>query len=257
MAALEIHQFICLKDNYGVLIRDPATNAVAAIDAPNGEEVAAALEAKGWKLTHILNTHRHGDHTDGNLLLKQATGCTIIGPKGEADKVPGIDKAVGEGDTFKLGSLRRRVSSRPAATPRATSAFTFRQPASSSSVIRCSRWAAAACSKAPRRRCGRSLSKLAALPPATKVYCGHEYTLANARFALTIEPENENLQIRVRQVEQQRARGEMTLPTDIALELATNPFLRAASPAIRKNLGLEGAPDWQVFGEVRERKNNS
>ena len=256
MSALEIHQFICLKDNYGVLIRDPATNAVAAIDAPNGEEVAAALAAKGWKLTHILNTHRHGDHTDGNLLLKQATGCTIIGPKGEADKVPGIDKAVGEGDTFKLGSFDVAVIETGGHTKGHVS---FHIPAAGVVFVGDTLFAMG---------CGRvfegtaqemwvSLSKLAALPPATKVYCGHEYTLANARFALTIEPENENLQIRVRQVEQQRARGEMTLPTDIALELATNPFLRASSPAIRKNLDLEGAPDWQVFGEVRERKNNS
>lgn len=256
MAAPEIHQFICLKDNYGVLVRDPATGAVATIDAPNGDEVAAALRSKGWKLTHILNTHRHGDHTDGNLPLKTATGCTIIGPRGEADQVPGIDKAVGDGDTFMLGSIEVRVLDTPGHTK---GHITFWMPSAGVAFAGDTLFAMG---------CGRvfegnaeqmwnSLSKLAALPPATKVYCGHEYTLANAKFALTIEPENEKLQARVKETEAQRARGEMTLPTTIAVELETNPFLRAKSPAIRKRLGLESAPDWQVFGEVRERKNKS
>ena len=256
MSAPEIHQFICIKDNYGVLLRDPATGVVASIDAPNGDEVAAALKAKGWKLTHILTTHRHGDHTDGNLALKAATGCTIIGPKGEADKVPGIDKAVGEGDTFMLGSLEVRVLETGGHTAGHVS---YWMPAAEV-VFAGDTLFAMGCGRVfegNAEQMWASLSKLAKLPAATAVYCGHEYTLANARFALTIEPENEALQARAREVEAKRARGETTLPTRIDIELATNPFLRPQSPAIRKRLGLETAQDWQVFGEIRERKNKS
>ncbi len=255
-ASPEIHQFPCLKDNYGVLLRDPATGVVAAIDAPNGDEVAAALKAKGWKLTHILTTHRHGDHTDGNLMLKAASGCTIIGPKGEADLVPGIDRAVGEGDTFMLGSLEVRVLETPGHTkghitywiPSAEVAFA----GDTLFALGCGR-----VFEGSAEQMWGSLQKLAALPGATRVYCGHEYTLANARFALTIEPENAALQARVKEIEALRAKGETTLPTRIDIERDTNPFLRATSPAIRKRLGMETAPDWQVFGEVRERKNKS
>lgn len=255
-ASPEIHQFACLKDNYGVLIRDPATGVVAAIDAPNGDEVAAALKAKGWKLTHILTTHRHGDHTDGNLPLKAATGCAIIGPKGEADQVPGIDKAVGDGDSFMLGSIEVRVLDTPGHTKGHVS---YWMPAAKVAFVGDTLFALG---------CGRvfegnmelmwgSLAKLAKLPSDTLIYCGHEYTLANARFALTIEPENEALQARTREVEAKRARSETTLPTRMDIELATNPFLRPHSAAIRKRLGMENVPDWQVFGEVRERKNRS
>ena len=255
-ATPEIHQFPCLNDNYGVLVRDPATGAVAAIDAPKAEEVAAALEAKGWKLTHILTTHRHGDHTDGNLALKAATGCTIIGPRGEADKVPGIDVKVGEGDTFKLGSLEVRVLETPGHTighiaywiPSAGVAFA----GDTLFALGCGR-----VFEGSMQQMWSSLQKLAALPPETVVYCGHEYTAANAKFALTIEPDNAKLQARVKTIDELRAKGLPTVPTTIAAELETNPFLRAANPVIRKRLGLEGAPDWQVFAEVRERKNKA
>jgi hydroxyacylglutathione hydrolase len=252
----DVHQFPCLKDNYGVLLRDPATGVVAAIDAPNANEVGAALQTKGWKLTHILTTHRHGDHTDGNLALKAAIGCMIIGPRGEADKVPGIDKTVGDGDSFTLGSLEVRVLETPGHTkghvsywiPSAEVAFV----GDTLFAMGCGR-----VMEGTAEQMWHSLQKLAALPPATLVYCGHEYTLANAKFALTIEPENEKLQARTREVEAMRARGEATLPTRIDVELETNPFLRPQSPAIRKRLGMEAAPDWQVFGEIRERKNRS
>lgn len=252
----EIHQFPCLKDNYGVLVRDPASGVVAAIDAPNADEVAAALAAKGWTLTHILTTHRHGDHTDGNLPLKTSTGCMIIGPKGEADQVPGIDKAVGEGDSFLLGSLEVRVLETPGHTkghitywiPSAGVAFA----GDTLFAMGCGR-----VFEGNMELMWRSLEKLTKLPPETIVYCGHEYTEANAKFALTIEPENEALQARAKEVAAKRARGETTLPTRMDVELATNPFLRPQSAAIRKRLGMESAPDWQVFGEVRERKNKS
>jgi hydroxyacylglutathione hydrolase len=254
MAKLEIHQFPCLSDNYGVLIRDG--DAVAAIDAPDAKTVAAALKEKGWRLTHILTTHHHGDHTAGNLPLKAETRCTIIGPRAEAAKVPGLDQAVGEGDTFKLGTHEVRVLDTPGHT---AGHISYVIPSADVAFVGDTLFAIG---------CGRviegnaemmwaSLQKLMALPKATAVYCGHEYTQANARFALTIEPDNAALQKRAREVDELRAKGKPTLPTNIGIELETNPFLRPYVAAIQQRLGLVGKPEWQIFGEIRERKNRS
>ncbi len=256
MSALEIHQFPCLSDNFGVLIRDSATSSVASIDAPDAVEVARQLKAKGWKLTHILTTHHHGDHVGGNEQLKAETGCTIIGPRGEAGKIPGIDSLVAEGNSFRLGGLDVTVLDTPGHT---AGHITYWIPAAKVAFVGDTLFSLG---------CGRilegtpemmwnSLEKLIALPPDTAVYCGHEYTLANARFSLQIEPENAALQKRAKEVEALRAAGKPTLPTTIGAELAANPFLRASSPAIRARLGLAAADDWQVFAEVRERKNKA
>jgi hydroxyacylglutathione hydrolase len=256
MAEPEIHQFICLSDNYGVLLRESGSGIVASIDAPNAEEVAAALEAKGWRLTHILTTHHHRDHTDGNLMLKRSFGCTIIGPKGEAATIPGIDKPVGGGDTFALGEQEVRVLDTPGHT---AGHISYWMPAAKTAFVGDTLFALG-CGRVIEgtpQMMWRSLAKIRDLPPDTRLYCGHEYTLANARFALTIEPENTKLQARAKEVEGQRARGQLTLPTTVALERETNPFLRPDSAAIRKRLGMEGAEDWQVFAEIRERKNRS
>ncbi len=254
MAGLEVHQFPCLSDNYGVLIRDPDTGAVASIDAPDADCVRNALAKTGWKLTHILTTHHHGDHTAGNLPIKSETGCTIIGPRGEAARIPGIDTAVGESDTFKFGGHEVRVLETPGHTaghitywiPDAGLAFA----GDTLFAIGCGR-----VNEGTYETMWQSLEKLRKLPPETRVYCGHEYTQSNARFALTIEPENEALQKRAKEVDKLRAAGQPTLPTTIGLELETNPFLRPKSPAIRRRLGMADAPDWQVFGEIRDRKN--
>jgi hydroxyacylglutathione hydrolase len=254
MSKLEIHQFPCLSDNYGVLVRDPDTGVVASIDAPEADAVRAALSEKGWKLTHILTTHYHADHTDGNLPLKEEFGCTIIGPRDEADKVRGIDIKVGDGDTFEFGSHSVKVFGTPGHT---SGHIIYWIPDASVAFVGDTLFAMG---------CGRvfegsmqgmwnSIQKVAALPPETTLYCGHEYTSANAAFALTIEPGNADLQARVKQVAALRADGKPTLPTQLSEELATNPFIRADSPEIRKNLGLESAADWEVFAEVRERKN--
>jgi hydroxyacylglutathione hydrolase len=254
MAKLDIHQFPCLSDNYGVLIRDAEAGVTAAIDAPDASQVAAALKEKGWRLTHILTTHHHGDHTAGNLALKAETKCTIIGPRGEAAKVPGIDKQVGEGDTFKFGSFEVRVLDTPGHT---AGHITYLIPSAGVAFVGDTLFAIG---------CGRviegnaqmmwnSLQKLMALPKETQVYCGHEYTQSNAKFALTIEPENAALVKRAKEVEQLRAAGKPTLPTNIGIELETNPFLRPSVPAIQQRLGMTGKPEWQIFGEIRERKN--
>jgi hydroxyacylglutathione hydrolase len=254
MAALQIYQFPCLSDNFGVLIHDPGANVTASIDAPEAGQVMAALKEKGWKLTHILTTHHHADHTGGNAELKAATGCKIIGPRNEAAKVPGIDEKVGEGDTFAFGAHQVQVLDTPGHTaghityviPSAKVAFAGDTLFS----LGCGRVL-----EGNPRMMWDSLKKLMALPQDTMVYCGHEYTKANAAFALTIEPDSTSLQKRAEEVDKLRAAGKATLPTTIGLELDTNPFLRPHVPAIQQRLGLKGQPEWEVFAEIRERKN--
>lgn len=254
MAKLEIHQFMCLSDNYGVLVHDAASGLTASIDAPEPNAVRKALADMGWKLTHILVTHHHGDHTAGVMPLKSETGCHVIGPRAEAGKINGLDKTVGEGDSITFSGREVNVFDTPGHT---AGHITYWLPSESTAFVGDTLFAMG---------CGRiiegnaemmwtSLQKIAALPPATELYCGHEYTLSNAKFALTIEPENEALRKRATEVEKLRAANQFTLPTRVDLELETNPFLRPHVPAIRKRLALEKAPDWQVFGEIRERKN--
>lgn len=253
MSKLEIHQFPTRADNYGVLIHDPETGATAAIDAPEAEPILAALQQKGWTLTDILVTHYHGDHTAGIDALKRKTGCTVYGPAREAGLIAGLDVEVKEGDTVAVGGATATVLDTPGHT---RGHVTYYFPQTGATFVGDTLFSVG---------CGRllegdaptmwtSLSKLAALPPETQVYCGHEYTNANCRFALTIEPENEALQARAAEVAENEASGRPSLPSTIGQELATNPFLRASSPAIQKRLGLEGQPLEVVFGEVRKRK---
>lgn len=256
MAAIEIHQFTILNDNFGVLIHDSATGATASIDAGEAYPIERELEAKGWKLTDILVTHHHADHTDAVAELKDATGCRVVGPRAEAGKVPLLDLAVGEGDRFKLGNIDVRVLETPGHT---LGHIAYVIDAAGAAFVGDTLFALG---------CGRvfegspeqmhaSLRKLAALPGETRIYCGHEYTLSNGRFALTIEPDNPALQKRMAEVEALRKAGKPTLPTTIARELETNPFLRSHVAAIQQRLGMSGAPDWQVFAEMRERKNRA
>ncbi len=256
MAALQIYQFPCLSDNFGVLVHDPEAGLTASIDAPEADKVTAALKKTGWKLTHILTTHHHADHTGGNAVLKAATGCRIVGPRNEAARIPGIDETVGGGETFAFGSHQVQVLDTPGHTaghiayviPSAKAAFV----GDTLFAIGCGRVI-----EGTPQTMWESLKKLMALPQETAVYCGHEYTQANARFALTIEPDSAALQKRAKEVDEARAAGRATLPTTIGLELETNPFLRPHVPAIQKRLGMEGRPEWEIFAEIRERKNRS
>jgi hydroxyacylglutathione hydrolase len=256
MATLEIHQFPCLSDNFGVLVHDAGRGLTASIDAPDAAAVQAALAQKGWALTHILTTHHHADHTGGNAALKAATGCTIVGPRKEAAKIPGIDQPAGEGDTFAFGAHQVRVLDTPGHT---AGHITYVVPAATVAFVGDTLFAMG-CGRViegDARMMWGSLQKLMALPKETMVYCGHEYTQANARFALTIEPDNAALQKRAAEVDRARAAGKATLPTTIGLELETNPFLRPHVPAIQKRLGMENRALWEIFGEIRERKNRS
>lgn len=253
MSSLEIHQFPCLSDNYGVLIHDPGANVTASIDAPEAKAVSAALDARGWKLTHILTTHHHGDHTGGNAALKTATGCTIVGPRSEAGRIPGIDVEVGEGDEVTFGAFVAKVLETPGHTAGEIS-YWFADPGvafvgDTLFSLGCGRLF-----EGSAETMWNSLSKIAALPPETAIYCGHEYTLSNAEFALTIEPGNAALQARAEEVRALRAEERATLPTTLARELETNPFLRPDSPEIRERLDMADAEPWRVFAEIRRRK---
>lgn len=256
MAKLEIHQFPCLTDNYGVLLHDPDHGVTASVDAPDAGAVLGALAEKGWSLTHIFTTHHHDDHTGGNLALKAETGCTIMGPKAEAERVRGLDRPLAEGETFAFGSSQVHVLETPGHT---AGHIAYWIPAHAVVFVGDTLFSLG---------CGRvfegshetmwaSLSKLIRLPAATRIYCGHEYTLSNGRFGLKIEPGNAALVERMAEVEALRSAGKPTLPTRLDRELATNVFLRVRSPEIRSRLGLESAADWQVFGRMREMKNKA
>ena len=250
----EIYQFPCLKDNYGVLIHDPDSGATAAIDAPDGEAVVAAANAKGWTITDLLITHHHFDHTQGIPGVRAAfPGVRVVGPAKEAARIQGLDVTVGESDFVKIGSLEARVIETPGHTAGHV-VYYFEEDevafcADTLFALGCGR-----VFETPLPVMWDSLCKLAALPAETQVYCGHEYTEANARFALTIEPENALLKERAETIAALRREGKPTVPTTIALELATNPFLRAEQASVQAALGMAGADPAAVFGEIRTRK---
>ena len=252
--AADTHLFLCLKDNYGVLVHDPETGATAAIDAPESAPVEAALKATGWKLTDILVTHHHADHTDGIADLKKRYGCRVVAPRGEAQKIPLVDETVREGDTVKVGKLSANVIETPGHTlGHITYWFHGDKLAFAGDTlfsIGCGR-----VSEGTPEMMWASLRKLRDLPGDTRVYCGHEYTLSNIKFAQTIEPDNAALKARAAQAAQQIAAGKPTIPTTIDEEKAANPFLRADLPAVAVAVGLAGKSAVEVFAEVRARKN--
>lgn len=216
-AELAFHQFPCRSDNYGVLVHDSEAGTTASIDAPDAEAVTAALAETGWSLTHILTTHHHGDHTEGNATLKAATGCTIIGPRAEQEKIPTLDSAVGEGDRVAFGTHEAEVFHTPGHTAGHIS-YLFRDAGvgfvgDTLFALGCGRLF-----EGDPKTMWTSLEKIRAWPTGTTLYCGHEYTLANARFALTVDPENAALAKRAKEIEALRAAGKPTLPTTLAVE---------------------------------------
>ncbi|MDX3929736.1 MAG: hydroxyacylglutathione hydrolase [Shinella sp.] len=253
MPSLEIELFPCRSDNFGVLLHDPASGATASIDAPEEKSILDALQRRGWKLTHIFTTHHHGDHVEANLALKERFGVEITGPAKEAQRIPGIDRTVDDGDRFEFSGHPVDVIW----TPGHTAGHVCFHFSDDGLLFAADTLFALGCGRlfeGSPADMWSSLSKLAALPDSTRVYFGHEYTLSNARFAVTVDPENPVLVERARAIEAQRSKGEFTAPTTIGIEKATNPFLRVADPRIRKGLGMEKASDAEVFGEIRARK---
>lgn len=253
--SVEIHQFLCLTDNFGVLLHDPRGGATAAIDAPEATPILAALEAKQWHLTDILITHHHYDHVQGiSGLLARFPRARVTGPRREAAKIAGLTVSVGEGDKVDVGSATAEVIEVPGHTSGHV-AYWF---ATEDLLFAGDTLFAMGCGKGfeePAHVLYGSLMRLASLPADTMVYCGHEYTLANARFALSVDPDNEVLKQRFAEVAGLREKGEFTLPTTIGREHETNPFLRAGEPAVKAAVGMPGAEPAVVFAELRARKN--
>jgi hydroxyacylglutathione hydrolase len=250
----QTYLFPCLTDNYGVLIHDPGSGATASIDAPEAAPVEAALKKTGWRLTDILVTHHHGDHTAGIGALKTNHTCRVVAPRNEAARIAHVDETVGEGDTVRLGALQARVIDTPGHTAGHISYFLAADKLAFVGDTLFSIGCGRVIEGTPEMM-WHSLLKLRALPDDTRFYCGHEYTAANIRFAKTIEPNNKALAARAEEVDKEIAAHKPTIPATIGAEKAANPFLRADDAALAKSLGLAGSPAWKVFADIRERKN--
>jgi len=256
MGALDIVLLPCLTDNYCVLLHEPQSGETAAIDAPSASAIKAALSERGWRLNHIFVTHHHTDHTAGIAELKGHYGASVTAPEIEADRIEGVTRTVTGSSRLDFAGHPITVLETPGHTlghvtyfwPEDRLAFTGDTLFS----LGCGR-----IFEGDAETMWDSVSKIASLPADTRIYCGHEYTLSNGRFAMTVEPENEALKARVAEVESLRAEGKPTLPTTVAAERETNPFLRPGSRIIRARLGMEGAPDWQVFSRLRQLKNKA
>ncbi|MCE2510375.1 MAG: hydroxyacylglutathione hydrolase [Alphaproteobacteria bacterium] len=253
MSRLTIHQIPLLQDNYGYLLHEPQAKVTAVVDPAVSEPILRALAKRDWSLDYILNTHHHYDHTGGNLELKRATGCKIIGPRHDSDRIPGIDLGVSDGDTARIGGAEGEVIAVDGHT-HGHIAYWFRE----SRALFCG-------DTLFSLGCGRlfegepeemweSLKRLRILPDDSLVFCGHEYTPANARFALSIDPDNPDLLARVQEVEKKRTKGQSTVPSTLEMERRANPFLRADVDAIARAVGMQGASPAQVFAEIRRRK---
>lgn len=258
--SFEIELLPVFNDNYVYLLFDPDTGTSGVVDPGAAEPVRMRLGELGRGLDLIFVTHHHADHTGGVVALKREYGARIVAARKDAARIPGFERGMDtglvEGDEGSFGDIAFHVYETPGHT-RGHIAFWF----PSEEALFCGDTLFA-------MGCGRlfegtaeemwsSLAKLAALPPSTRVYCGHEYTLANARFALSLDPDNRDLRARMREVEALRAEGRPTIPSTIDLELRTNPFLRVRDSAIRTRLGMERASDVEVFAELRRRKDRA
>lgn len=228
MPSLEVVRIPVLSDNYVWMAHEPRSGETIVVDPAVAEPVLAEADARGWRISQIWNTHWHPDHTGGNEAIKAATGCRITGPAAEAGRIPTLDRMVAEGDKVAIGPVEAEVIEVPAHT---AGHIAFHLPTEEMVFVGDTLFAMG---------CGRlfegtaeqmfgNLKRLGALPPETKVYCAHEYTLSNGRFAVTVEPDNASLSQRMVEVERAREAGEATVPTTIALERATNIFMRASS----------------------------
>ena len=250
---LEVHQFPCLSDNYGYLLHDTASGETTCIDTPDADAYLREAAAKAWTITQIWNTHWHPDHAGGNEAIKAATGCTIVAPAAEAARIAGIDREVSHGDSVSLGDYTASVIDVGGHT---LGHIAYHLPQASLAFVGDSVFALG---------CGRmfegtapqfwaSLSRLKALPGKTALYCAHEYTASNARFAVHADPENAALAAYSAEITAKRAAGEWTVPTRLDRELATNPFLRADDPALAARWG--GGDAIATFAALRAAKDS-
>ena len=252
---LEILILPVLTDNYIYLIHDPVSRETAVVDPALAQPVLNILAKKGWQLSCILNTHHHSDHIGGNLQLKQLTGCKIIAAQADSARIPGIDQGVDEGDVISLGQHKVNVISTPGHT-RAHIVYHFAEDnilfcGDTLFVMGCGRLF-----EGTAEQLWHSLQKLKALPKATKVYCTHEYTQTDGRFALTVEPDNPRLQQRMIEVNRLRSNNIPTVPTNIADELATNPFFREDSLDLQRTIGMVNSKPVEIFAKVRRLKDH-
>ncbi len=253
--ALEIITLPCLSDNYVYLLRDDETGTTAVVDCPEAAPVLAALETRGWSLDMILITHHHWDHIDGVAELAKATGAKLIGAKADAHRLPPLDTEVSEGDRLQLGNLNFEVLDVSGHTIGHV-AYVFHKALAVFTGDSLMAWGCGRVFEGTMDMMWHSLQKFHTLPRAMNVYSGHEYTLSNGKFALTIEPDNESLHQRMAETEATRAKGEPTVPSGLGLELATNPFMRAGHIKVKTALGMLDATDAEVFAEIRTRKDN-
>ena len=251
----EIRLFTCLSDNYGVLLHDPESGATASIDAPEAAPVEAALKATGWKLTDILVTHHHHDHTGGVQALKDKYKCRVVAPVAQKAPIPAVDETVREGDKVTVGKLSANVIETPGHTLDHITYWFHRDKLAFAGDTLFSIGCGRVIEGNPEMM-WRSLVKLRDLPNDTEIYCGHEYTIANIRFARTVEPNNQALAAREREAKEQIAKGEPTIPVTIGEEKLANPFLRADQAEVAAAIGMAGKPAAQVFAEIRARKNS-
>ena len=252
---MDFHLFRCLDDNFGLLAHDGATGATASFDAPEAAPILAALNEKGWTLTDIWLTHHHHDHVGAVGELKaKFPGARVVGSRKDASRLPPLDIAVGEGDELRLGEGGAMVMETPGHTL-GHLAYYFEDD---DALVAGDTLFSLGCGRVfegTMAMMHELLMRLADLPGETRIYCGHEYTQANARFALTVDPENALLAERAQEVDVLRATRRLYRAELIALELETNPFLRAANPLLQKSLGFELADPVDIFTILRERKN--
>jgi len=250
---IQIHQFRCLSDNYGYLLHDPESGETACIDTPEADVILREAEAQGWTITQIWNTHWHPDHAGGNEAIKAATGCTITAPAAEAARIAGIDREVAHGDNVSLGAFSADVIDVGGHT---LGHIAYHLPEAGIALVGDCVFALG---------CGRmfegdpeqfwaSLERIKALPGETTLYCAHEYTQANAAFALHADPENDALAAYAREIDDKRSRDEWTVPMGLERELATNPFLRADAAELRVKWG--GDSPAETFAALRAAKDN-
>ncbi len=252
---LEIIQLAVLTDNYIYIIHDPVSSQTAVVDPAIAEPVIATLAKKGWRLDYILNTHHHSDHTGANLELKQKTHCKILGSAADYERIPGIDIKLQQGDKIKLGNQQAQVIE----TPGHTLGHIVYHFASSYALFCGDTLFSMGCGRlfeGSAEQMWQSLQQIKQLAKTTRIYCTHEYTEANGKFALTLEPNNSQLLQRMEQVKQLRTNQQSTVPSTLEQELATNPFLRENSSAIQQSINMTGQTNVEIFSKIRQLKDN-